>query len=191
MQIVGKNCDRKTLLDPSKVAIPIERFVALERQSAADVLAVEEPLEIRLGYGPKNCRRVKSVSVTMRTPGFDFELAAGFLLTEGVIRDANDIDQIEYVGGNSVYEEPPNERTDAANRLLGVTQSRLKGSVVCVQLRADVEVDMASLSRNFYTTSSCGVCGKASLSALRTFCHLARGIPSKWMRQFSTRSPWR
>src|SRR5260370_7184358 len=75
----------------------VRRFVGLEEQSVLDVLAVEEPLEIQLGYGPRDMRQVKSISVTMRTPGQDFALAAGFLLTEGVARDANDIEKIEYI----------------------------------------------------------------------------------------------
>ena len=146
----------------------IERFVGLERQSAVDELAVEEPLEIRLEYGPTDLRRVKSVSVTMRTPGNDFELSAGFLLTEGVIRDASDIDRIEHVGGTAL-----NARTDergAATPAVAAPQSTLRSSIVCVKLREDVEVETSAIERNFYATSSCGVCGKASLLALHAVC---------------------
>jgi FdhD protein len=63
---------------------------------------VEEPLEIQLGYGTAEARAVKSISVTMRTPGYDFELAAGFLMTEGVVRDVNDIERIAYAGAGSI-----------------------------------------------------------------------------------------
>ena len=96
-----------------------------------DVLAVEEPLEIRIGDKP--------ISVTMRTPGDDFELAAGFLFTEGLIRGAGDIESIRHWGS-------PN--------------------VVRVALREGVAIDMSRLDRHFYTASSCGVCGKTSIDAV-------------------------
>ena len=104
-----------------------------------DELAVEDPLEIQLGYFNKGWRVRKSVSITMRTPGNDSELAAGFLLGEGIIADAGSIEGIETVADN----------------------------VVCVDLKPQVEVDLGGLQRNFYATSSCGVCGKASIAALR------------------------
>ena len=111
-----------------------------------DVVATEEPLEIRLAYTRPDGRRAQqSISITMRTPGNDGELAAGFLLTEGIIADAGQIDAIGPCG-------PP-----AANGLI---------NVVRVDLAADVEVDMERLQRHFYTSSSCGVCGKASLEAV-------------------------
>ncbi len=75
-----------------------ERVTGLTSQTAEETLAVEEPLEIQLGYGSAEGRAVKSISVTMRTPGYDFELAAGFLMTEGVVRDVNEIDRIAYAG---------------------------------------------------------------------------------------------
>jgi FdhD protein len=128
-----------------------DRFVANH-----DVLAVEEPLEIRLAYGPAHARQLKSISVTMRTPGSDAELAAGFLKTEGVIRDEMDIASIssgslEAAAGSEVW-------------------SSSARNVVTVELLPTVEVSLATLQRNFYTTSSCGICGKASLLALRTVC---------------------
>ena len=103
-----------------------------------DLLAVEEPLEIQLGYARKGWRVHKSVSITMRTPGADAELAAGFLFTEGIVTDAAQIDAI---------------RCEEAN-------------VARVELRDGVPVDLRRLERHFYTTSSCGVCGKASIAAL-------------------------
>jgi len=112
-----------------------------------ETVAVEEPLEIRLEYGQFGQRVNQAISITMRTPGNDRELAAGFLYTEGVIRDAAEIEESA---------ERSNERS-ARNS-------------VCVKLATDVEVNTGSLSRNFYTTSSCGVCGKASLLALQTVC---------------------
>jgi FdhD protein len=71
--------------------IPIERVRGTASIPATDVLAVEQPLEIQLGYGPPGDRNVKSIAVTIRTPGHDLELAVGFLVTEGVIRDPVDI----------------------------------------------------------------------------------------------------
>ena len=103
-----------------------------------DFLAVEEPLEIQLGYERRGWRVHKSVSVTMRTPGADDELAAGFLFTEGIVGDATQIESI---------------RAEAPNVVRG-------------ELRAGVAVELRGLERHFYTTSSCGVCGKASIAAL-------------------------
>jgi FdhD protein len=144
--------------------VAIEKVTGLNSHHAEDTLAVEEPLEIQLAHGPLNARSIKSISVTMRTPGHDFDLAAGFLMTEGVVRDSNDIDQIVYATGN-ISEVP------AAN---GPTQSSLPyqptKNVVRVELAPDVVVSLSNLERNFYTTSSCGICGKASLLALQTVC---------------------
>lgn len=113
-----------------------------------DDLAIEEPLEIRLEYGPRNLRIKQSVSITMRTPGYDFELAVGFLFTEGIIKKRQDVENVQYCGPE-LRENP-------------IT------NIVRIELRPDVELDLKKLTRNFYTTSSCGVCGKSSLEALRT-----------------------
>jgi FdhD protein len=107
-----------------------------------DVVATEEPLEIRVALPGASER---SISVTMRTPGNDFELAVGFLASEGVVRSREDVEQVRYcVGG-------PEEQ---------------QFNVVTVALRPGARFDPSRLERNFYTTSSCGVCGKASLEAL-------------------------
>jgi len=112
-----------------------------------DAVATEEPLEIRVSYEKRGGLRVtRSVSVTMRTPGNDAELACGFLFGEGIVRDAG---QIIHVG-------PPE----------GVAA----GNIVVVSLGSGTEVDLGSLERHFYTTSSCGVCGKTSIEALRLKC---------------------
>jgi FdhD protein len=99
----------------------------------------------------------------MRTPGNDFDLAAGFLMTEGVIRDANDIEQITYAGYSF------NEGTQSP-QAMDVLKLGSKQNTVRVDLASEVAVNVGSLQRNFYATSSCGICGKASLLALRTVC---------------------
>ncbi|MER7044815.1 formate dehydrogenase accessory sulfurtransferase FdhD [Streptomyces jumonjinensis] len=106
-----------------------------------DTLAAEEPLEIRLAGKP--------LAVTMRTPGDDFALAAGFLVSEGVIRAADDVRSIAYCAGAT---------TDGVNTY----------NVVDVSLAPGVAVPDFGLERHVYTTSSCGLCGKTSLDAVRT-----------------------
>ncbi|MFI7430946.1 formate dehydrogenase accessory sulfurtransferase FdhD [Micromonospora sp. NPDC049836] len=110
-----------------------------------DTLAVEEPLEIRVGRpGPG---RREPLAVTMRTPGDDLDLAIGFLLTEGIIRSAEDVHTAQLCAGA----ETPNTY-----------------NVVDVVLAPGVPEPTTDPARNFYTTSSCGVCGKASIDAIRT-----------------------
>ncbi|MFE7773459.1 formate dehydrogenase accessory sulfurtransferase FdhD [Streptomyces sp. NPDC057445] len=106
-----------------------------------DTLVAEEPLEIRLNGRP--------LAITMRTPGDDFALAAGFLVSEGVIGSAAEVRSIVYCAG---------AKDDGTNTY----------NVVDVQLAPDVPVPDITLERNVYTTSSCGLCGKASLDAVRT-----------------------
>jgi FdhD protein len=114
-----------------------------------DVVAVEEPLEIQLGYESEGKRIEQSVAITMRTPGHDGELAAGFLFTEGILESRASILEIW-------HRSPP---------VPGEVELR---NVVRVDLCPGVSVDIDQLERHFYMTSSCGVCGKASLDALRT-----------------------
>lgn len=124
----------------------IDRVAAETTSAVDDAVAIEEPLEIRLAHSGSDGKRAEqSISVTMRTPGNDEELAAGFLFTEGIVRQAADIERIGPCG------------PAAANGLI---------NVVRVELAAGVAVDLDRLERHFYTSSSCGVCGKSSLDAV-------------------------
>jgi FdhD protein len=149
--------DRRSVLETS-----VEKVTDQASQRVWDSVAIEEPLEIQLGYGPADSRQTKSISVTMRTPGNDFELAAGFLMTEGVLHDANDIEEIGYATYH--FSESGSPDIDAAR------MANSKRNAVRVELAPGVPVSVTNLERNFYTTSSCGICGKASLLALRTVC---------------------
>ncbi|MBX2996991.1 MAG: formate dehydrogenase accessory sulfurtransferase FdhD [Caldilineaceae bacterium] len=112
-------------------------------RSRLDYLAAEEPMEIRVMAGGVH----KTVAVTMRTPGSDFELAAGFLYAEGVVTEREVIRRIAYCMDPTV---------DAEQRY----------NIVTVDLHSAELPDLATLERHFFTTSACGVCGKASLDAL-------------------------
>ncbi len=114
-------------------------------ESEVDTLAVEEPLEIRLGFIENGKPSHKAISITMRTPGSDYELAAGFLFTEGILQSKNQITNIKHCG-----KFPNNQNT------------------VRIDLSPETVIDFKRLERNFYTTSSCGVCGKSSIDALTT-----------------------
>jgi len=145
-------------------SVVAERMTGFTSQTAEETLAVEEPLEIQLGYATAEGRAIKSVSVTMRTPGYDFELAAGFLMTEGVVRDVNDIERIAYAGAGNIDEAA---ESSTARSVLPYQPWK---NIVRVELATGVTVSLANLQRNFYTTSSCGICGKASLLALQSVC---------------------
>ena len=149
--------------DDPMLPTSVEKVTGRISRQVLDSLAIEEPLEIQLNYGPSGSRRTRSISVTMRTPGNDFDLAAGFLMTEGVIRDANDIEQIAYAG-HTFIDPGQSPQTMEALKLGS------RPNIVRVDLAKEVAVSLANLQRNFYTTSSCGICGKASLLALRTVC---------------------
>ena len=149
--------------DDRMLQMPVERVTGQTSRQVMDILAIEEPLEIQLTYGPRDSRQLRSISVTMRTPGNDFDLAAGFLMTEGVVLDANDIEQITYAG-ESFHE------SELSTQGVDVLKPGSEQNIVRVDLAIDVAVNLGSLQRNFYTTSSCGICGKASLLALRTVC---------------------
>ncbi|BAY61434.1 formate dehydrogenase family accessory protein FdhD [Calothrix brevissima NIES-22] len=106
-----------------------------------DYLTTEEPLEIRL------ISQQRTIAVTMRTPGADFELAAGFLFSEGVINSKKDIQRMSYCVDESI-------------------DGQQRHNIVNIELREELIPDLQPLERHFYTNSACGVCGKASLEAL-------------------------
>ena len=119
------------------LAIDAQHSGASERR--LDAVAIEEPLEIRVGR-PGEPGAGRALSVTMRTPGHDRDLAIGFLHGEGIVREPGDVVDARHCGPS--------------------------GNVLRVDLRPDLAFDLDSLSRNFYTTSSCGVCGKTSIEAV-------------------------
>jgi FdhD protein len=130
---------------PATPSSPAHRRVEIDALRDAghahrgDAIAVEEPLEIRLlRQGDNDTGR--AVSITMRTPGNDAELALGFLHGEGILHSADDIVDVRHCGPS--------------------------GNVLRVTVSADLSLDLNRLERNFYTTSSCGVCGKASIDAV-------------------------
>lgn len=108
----------------------------------SDQLATEEPLEIRLDY-PK-----QTIAVTMRTPGADFDLAAGFLYSEGVIKNQEDIAKISYCVDPKV-------------------DGKQRQNIINVSLKSELNPNLTTLERHFLTTSACGVCGKASIESLQ------------------------
>jgi len=126
----------------SSLKIKISKYSGKESELLEDIIAMEEPLEIQLVYGDNEDRIIKTISITMRTPGNDKELAAGFLFTEGIIQNADQINEIKTL--------PFDE-----NKIL-------------VSLTENVRPDLKNSERNFYTTSSCGVCGKTSIEAIRS-----------------------
>jgi FdhD protein len=126
--------------DPAVATVMVWRVEGSRLAAKPDELAVEEPLEIRLACDQDGRRIRRGISVTMRTPGHDDELAVGFLFTEGILDDPGQVAAVVDWGS---------------------------GNVVRVELRPGVEVDLNRLERHFYAASSCGVCGKASLEAVR------------------------
>ena len=113
----------------------VEQWEDGEIKRTQDYLAVEEPLEIRIGDTP--------ISVTMRTPGHDAELAAGFLFTEGIITSPREL------------------------RKVGNVQSAAAGNTISAKLDTDQDTPVEQLQRNFFAASSCGICGKATIDAVR------------------------
>ncbi|HSG50243.1 MAG TPA: formate dehydrogenase accessory sulfurtransferase FdhD [Longimicrobiales bacterium] len=141
------------MVHPSKSiqAVRLERTRQGASRRTRDWVTVEEPLEIRLAFPALGSdegvprERVRSIAVTMRTPGEDFELAAGFLVTEGVLSSRSQLREMTYCRSG---------------------QGAQEYNIVEARLRSGEGIDLERLSRNVYTTSSCGVCGKASLEAV-------------------------
>ncbi len=128
--------------------VSVLRFEPGARNEQDDYVALEEPMEIRVVFGPDGSRKDRSLAITMRTPDFDFELAAGFLLSEGIITGRDDVSGFEFCGS--------------------VAEGRHQGNIVRVELATGIELDIKSLQRHFYTTSSCGICGKGSIDAVQS-----------------------
>ena len=133
---------------PAVARVPVKKVSEQAIDAADDIVAVEEPLAIRLSWpaGTEIGREARDIALTMRTPGHDEELALGFLFTEGILSSHEEIEAIE------------RPQPDSASG----------GNIVHVILRSAPRVDPQELQRNFYVTSSCGVCGKASIDTLRT-----------------------
>jgi FdhD protein len=131
----------------ASLAIDVSKVHGADQFSQADDVAVEEPLEIQVCAPSAADSAAKSVSITMRTPGDDAELSLGFLFTEGIITAPDQVASVAHCGP---------EAPDSGS-----------GNVIRIELNPGVKVDLDRLTRHFYTTSSCGVCGKASLDALR------------------------
>ncbi len=121
----------------------VKKVAAESVTDASDTLATEDPLEIRLVHGPSHNRRQQNVSVTMRTPGEDTELAAGFLFTEGIIHEQHAIQEI-------ILSEDNN------------------GSIVTVHLKPSIVARLGNTQRNFAATAACGVCGKTDMADIHT-----------------------
>ena len=127
--------------------VPVTKINGNHSLATMDKLAIEEPLEIRLAFGAGLTRTVKNISVTMRTPGSDAELATGFLFTEGIIKDKNELASVNHCF---------------------IACAENKENVIQVELAEDAIPELKNTDRNFYTTSSCGVCGKGSIAAIKT-----------------------
>ncbi|MCF3110649.1 formate dehydrogenase accessory sulfurtransferase FdhD [Niabella sp. CC-SYL272] len=140
-------------LEPASVKkMPVKKVDGSITRSYIDTLSVEEPLEIKISYSIQKKQERATISVTMRTPGKDVDLALGFLFTEGII---GSIEQVQHVG-------------------------YLDENVLLVTLKEEVVPQLSRSDRNFYTTSSCGVCGKTSIESISTvsrpFRNLNRGL---------------
>jgi len=131
--------------------VDVEKVGRESSKSTPDLVVTEEPLEIRLGYGTEDSREQMSLAVTMRTPTSDEELSLGFLFSEGVINSIDEVLSVKYCDD------------------LGTVENR--ENVIRVELSPAVQLDPKQFNRNFYTTSSCGVCGKAAIEAINVTCN--------------------
>lgn len=131
----------------STIPVSVEKIRGSYEEGSSDKLAVEEPLEIRLGFELDGKRIHRSISITMRTPGQDADLACGFLFTEGIIRSPSEIEDVRHCGP--------------------IADGAKSRNIIRIELANDLKVDYHRLERHFYTNSSCGVCGKKSIDALQ------------------------
>lgn len=126
----------------SSLNIKINKYHGNSAETIEDNIATEEPLEIVLVYGKNDNRISKTISVTMRTPGKDAELAAGFLFTEGIIQNSDQVSEV---------------------KTLHPEENKIQ-----ITVKDDAEPNLMNSGRNFYTTSGCGVCGKTGIDAIRS-----------------------
>ncbi len=136
-------------MDPSSdgvLALPVLALEGDQARHVRDHVTVEEPLEMRVAAGADDARRLHTLAVTMRTPGDDPHLAAGFLLSEGVVKNADDIESIDVV--------PADPTGQPSNRVVATLSPR-------------VHFDPDALRRDVYAASSCGICGRASIDRIR------------------------
>ena len=134
--------------------IYIRKVNGAESSFYSDILSIEEPLEIRISYGSEDKKTYKNISVTMRTPGNDFDLAIGFLFTEGIISPFQNVKKVYHSQKECLAQ---------------------KKNIVQIDLVENFIPHLLQSDRNFYTTSSCGVCGKSSIESIKTvssFKHL-------------------
>ena len=129
----------------------IQSFKEGQIETKEDILVVEEPLEMRIRYGDLMNRKEMNLAITMRTPGYDFELVRGFLFTEGIIQSAQDIISIKYCINTKQEEE---------------------NNIVKIELDENIQLNEHLFKRNFYMSSSCGVCGKSSIESVMENCRL-------------------
>ena len=134
------------MIAASVTSVEIHRLDGTQYDLRPDLLAVEEPLEIRLQHGPKADRQEQALSLTMRTPGHDLELVSGLLFAEGIITQPADLLNIWHCEQ---------------------TQAEARGNVVKVSLHPERVVPQALLNRSFAATASCGICGKSSLESVQ------------------------
>ena len=130
--------------------VKIRRLLGDKNSAENDLVVVEEPLEIRVGYGPETDRAQVTITVTMRTPGDDEHLCLGFIYSEGMISTAKEVLSAKYC--TNVGEEDGGE------------------NVMRVELSSEIAFNPDEFKRNFYTNSSCGVCGKASIDHVKQTC---------------------
>lgn len=136
------------MMQESRQAISIHRWEKGKSRELNDFVSIEEPLEIRMAFYGENARERHNVSVTMRTPGHDEDLALGFLFTENLI--------------------PSIEAVESVQRLDPGFRKSQRDNIIQINLKPGFRPDMDLLSRHFYTTSSCGVCGKTSIDLVQS-----------------------